>query len=102
LLKEFPGFNWRWDNITLRDTTTWVNLAKVEQQMPYFYAKCLHTVQKTGVVSFKTNKTAFPLSLVIDSRQWSECQEFMAEREVNVHFQFVYALFVTHCIHTVP
>lgn len=68
MLQKFLDFSWDWDTMIIQNSLNWVNLGKKDANTLYFYSRCLH-VAKTGGTTFKTNKTPFPLSIVVKQKQ---------------------------------
>jgi len=82
LKTQFPGFQWKWDQLIVRDEKDWVDISGLDPTRAVFYDRCL-TQNTKGASVFKRPKTPFKVALVIDSHQMEQCLDFMARKDVR-------------------
>lgn len=84
LQKTFPGFDWNWNRLVLRDEKDWIDINSLDPAKAVYYEKFV--AQMKNGLAFKRPKNAIKMALIVDAEYMEECLEYMATRDVSTYY----------------
>ncbi|KAF7975162.1 hypothetical protein HWV62_10343 [Athelia sp. TMB] len=83
LLLAYPGFDWNWQDMALREEKDWVDILAKPHDIPIFYHRCLKPSGNKAAKTIFKAPSNLKVALVIGVSQWEQCEAFIEEQELR-------------------